>query len=281
MHIVRHFILASRQLFQNEKLAVGSPLYGHRAGEKKIYIYLFIVLGIVIFRDHEAEVHLRLELLQAEVRQRHAVPPVHVFVLVLRRPVDHQQAVQVHQDAAAGRPLPLPVVLGRRENGEDLGPLAQGDPLRVRLVRADDVAELPLGQEVVDGLRSETDRSASPQTLSEPRLADGQLLLDQRGGGGGWGGRGKAGGGAGGREREKEGTGEGGMRGMREEGEGRWKREEAEGRWKRGVEGRGGGGGGWRGVGIKRGGGGRSRARVASSEFQPGRATEHSNNFPS
>ena len=84
--------------------------------------------------------------------------------------------VVVNQDAAAHGPLPLPVVLRRRKHRENLGPFAQGNPLRVRLVRAHDVAQIALFQEVVDGLGSEANGPSPPQALPEPCLPNSGFL---------------------------------------------------------------------------------------------------------
>lgn len=79
--------------------------------------YLF-VLGVGL--NHEAQIDLRLELLQGEICERHAVPAVDVLVLVLCRSVYYQEAVEIHQDAAASSPLALAVILGCRKDGKYL-----------------------------------------------------------------------------------------------------------------------------------------------------------------
>lgn len=68
----------------------------------------------------QAQIGLRLELLQGEVCQRHAIPAVDVLVLVLHRSVYDEESVEVHQNAAACGPFALAVVLRRREDGEYL-----------------------------------------------------------------------------------------------------------------------------------------------------------------
>lgn len=83
---------------------------------------VYLVLGVWL--HHQAEIDLGLELLQGEICQGHAVPAVHVLVLVLDRSVNYQQAVVVHKNAAAGRAFALTVVFGRREDREHLTTIA-------------------------------------------------------------------------------------------------------------------------------------------------------------
>lgn len=82
-----------------------------------LFHYLFI-LGVGL--NHEAQIDLRLELLQGEICERHAVPAVDILVLVFCRSVDDQEAVEIHQDAAASSPLALAVILRCRKDREHL-----------------------------------------------------------------------------------------------------------------------------------------------------------------
>ena len=91
----------------------------------------------------------------------------------------HQQLLEVHQDAAAHGPLPLPVVLRSRKNRENLRPLTQGNPLRVRLVCPHDVAQVTLRQKIVDSLGSEANRAPPPQAFSEARAPNRSLLTNK------------------------------------------------------------------------------------------------------
>lgn len=84
---------------------------------------LVVVSHLLLVRvglHDQAQIGLRLELLQGEVCERHAVSAVDVLVLVLDRSVYDEEAVEVHEDAAARGALALAVVLRRREDGEYL-----------------------------------------------------------------------------------------------------------------------------------------------------------------
>lgn len=77
-----------------------------------------LIIGVGL--HDQAQIDLRLELLQCEVCERNAIPAVDVLVLVLDRSVNDEEAVEVHQDAAASRAFALTMVFRRRENGKHL-----------------------------------------------------------------------------------------------------------------------------------------------------------------
>lgn len=60
------------------------------------------------------------------------------------------------------------VINGVRNNKRYLGPLTQGDALRVCFVCTNDVAETALGKEIIDCFRAKADGPTPSQALAEP-----------------------------------------------------------------------------------------------------------------
>lgn len=107
---------------------------------------------------------------------------MHILILVLGRSIDYQKAVKVYQDTAARGSLPLSVILRGRENRENLGPLTQRNPFRVRLVRPHYVTKVSLCKEIIYCSRTEADSSTAPQALPKPGVAYGKLLSSDNAG---------------------------------------------------------------------------------------------------
>ena len=88
------------------------------------------------------------------------------FVLILGRPIDHLNAVDVHEDASSHGSRALFVVLGGAKYGEHPRRFRKRDSVGMSFVGANDVREIVVSKKIIDGFRTETHSASSSIILN-------------------------------------------------------------------------------------------------------------------
>ena len=96
---------------------------------------------------------------------------VRILVLVLGALVDDLDQVVVDQDAAGHGTGALAMILARGEDREYTATLGKTDALGMCLVCPDDITQIILGQEVINGTAAEADSSTTTGRLTKAVVA--------------------------------------------------------------------------------------------------------------